>query len=299
MKILIAGASGFIGRALVQAAQAAGHTVVPLVRGNPNPGEIAFNPAHGMIDHEELAGADAVICLNGAGLFSQLWTESYKETLLRSRITSVRTLTDAFERLSRDERPAHFITGSAIGYYGADRGDEILTEAAQPGDDFLAQLCVRWEEAGERATALGMTHTALRTGLVMDASGGMLGLLKHAYRFGLGTQLGDGTQYMSSISLHDHVRAVLHILDHRVAGPVNLTAPFPVTNREWNKALAAHMNRPAFLAVPGGLMKAVLGDFAEQAALASQHVLPARLETSGFSFTARTIDEIFDEALPA
>lgn len=298
MRILIAGASGFIGQALVRRAEEEGHTVAKIVRADPEPGDILFNPAHGTINHTELAGADAVICLNGAGLFSKLWTEPYKQTLLRSRITSVRTLTDAFARLPREDRPKHFITGSAIGYYGADRGDELLTEAAEPGDDFLAQLCVQWEQAGERATDLGIKHTALRTGLVMDGSGGMLGLLKHAYRFGLGTKLGSGNQYMSAISLDDHVRAVLHIINHGIDGPVNLTSPFPVRNRDWSKALAEHMNRPAFLTVPGGVMKAVLGDFAEQAALASQNVFPARLETTGFTYTARTIDEIFDQALP-
>lgn len=298
MRILIAGASGFIGQALVRGAENAGHTVVKIVRGDPEPGDILFNPAHGTINHTELAGADAVISLNGAGLFSKLWTEPYKQTLLRSRITSVRTFTDAFSRLSRGDRPKHFITGSAIGYYGADRGAEMLTEAAEPGKDFLAQLCVRWEQAGERVNDLGMTHTALRTGLVMDGSGGMLGLLKHLYRLGLGAKVGDGEQYMSTISLDDHVRSVLHILDHGVAGPVNLTSPFPVKNKDWNRALARHMNRPAFLSAPAAVMKAALGDFAEQAALASQNVFPARLESTGFTFSARTIEEIFDQALP-
>ncbi|WP_182354549.1 TIGR01777 family oxidoreductase [Flaviflexus huanghaiensis] len=298
MNIVISGSSGFIGTALVKAAEADGMHVVRAVRSGPGPGEILFDPSRGDVDHRQLAGVDAVVCLNGAGLFSKLWTSSYKEVLLRSRVTSVRTFTDAFERLPEDERPKHFVTGSAVGYYGADRGDELLTEASEPGDDFLARVCVAWEEAGARATSLGITHSALRTGLVMDGSGGMLGLLKHAYKFGLGTKLGDGNQYMSTISLTDHVRAVLHILKNRVEGPVNLTGPHPVRNRDWNKLLAEHMNRPAFLTVPSFAMKLALGDFAEQAALASQNAYPARLESTGFDFTARTTEEIFDQALP-
>ncbi|AZN28988.1 TIGR01777 family protein [Flaviflexus salsibiostraticola] len=298
MRVLISGASGFIGTALVDAAREDGMAVVRIVRSKPEPGDIVFDPARGDIDHRELAGADAVVCLNGAGLFSKPWTASYKETLLRSRITSVRTFTDAFERLPEDERPTHFITGSAVGYYGADRGDELLTEASGPGDDFLARVCVAWEEAGERAVDLGIRHSALRTGLVMDGSGGMLGLLKHAYRLGLGAKLGDGSQYMSTISLADHVRATLHVIRNSVDGPVNLTGPHPVTNREWNRLLARHVNRPAFLTVPRFAMKLALGDFAEQAALASQNAYPARLESTGFEFTARTAEEIFAQALP-
>lgn len=298
MKIIIAGASGFIGHQLLRQASRAGHDVTKIVRSDPEPGDIVFNPARGTINHNQLAGADAVITLNGAGLFSKLWTESYKQTLLRSRITSVRTLTDAFERLPQDDRPKHFITGSAIGYYGADRGGEMLTETSKPGDDFLAQLCVQWEQAGKRVTQVGMKHTALRTGLVMDGSGGMLGLLKHVYRLGLGAKLGDGEQYMSTISLKDHVRAVLHILENGIEGPVNVTSPFPVKNKDWNRALAEHMTRPAFLTAPAFAMKAVLGDFAEQAVLASQNVFPARLESTGFTFTARTIEDIFAQGLP-
>lgn len=298
MKFIISGASGFLGSALVDAAEAEGHDVIRAVRSHPGPGDIIFNPARGEIDHRALAGADAVICLNGAGLFSQLWTERYKQTLLRSRVTSVRTFTDAFARLPEDERPRHFITGSAVGYYGADRGDELLTEASEPGDDFLARLCVAWERTGERAIDLGMTHSALRTGLVMDGSGGMLGLLKHAYRLGLGTKLGDGSQYMSIISLDDHIRAVLHVLDRAVAGPINLTAPHPVRNEEWNRLLAEHLNRPALLAAPRFALRLALGEFADQAALASQNAYPARLESTGFEFTARAAEQIFDQALP-
>lgn len=297
MRILVSGASGFIGTALVRAAKDDGHDVVRVVRSSPQPGDIVFNPARGEIDEREIRGADAVIVLNGAGLFSHLWTDSYKETLVRSRITAVRTFTDAFAEMPAGDRPTQFLTGSAIGLYGADRGDEILTEESTPGDDFLARLCVSWEAAGERVTDLGITHTALRTGLVMDGSGGMLGLLKHAYRFGLGAKLGTGEQYMSTISLDDHVAAILHLLRTGVAGPVNLTGPQPVTNSEWHRLLADHVGRPGFLTVPRWAMKGALGDFAEQAALASQRAYPARLEETGFAFTAPTVEEIFTQAL--
>ncbi|AZQ76281.1 TIGR01777 family protein [Flaviflexus ciconiae] len=298
MKLIVSGATGFIGTALTKRAETKGWDVTKIVRSNPAPGDITFDPQSGTIDERQLAGADAVVCLNGAGLFSRPWTDSYKKTLLESRLTSVNTLTEAFARLEEPDRPTHFLTGSAIGYYGAGRGDEILTEESGPGSDFLADLCVQWERAGHVATDLGIRHSALRTGLVMDSGGGMLGLFKHLYRAGLGTKLGSGEQWMSTISLDDHVRATLYAIENQLEGPINLSSPEPLRNADWHRLLAAYVHRPAFLTAPAPVMKLALGDFAEQAALASQRVMPRYLEDAGFEFSAPTVLEIFDQALP-
>lgn len=298
MRLVVAGASGFLGTALVTGAEEAGWSVTTLSRKNGSGKPANFDPTTGSVDELVMAGADAVICLNGAGLFSRPWTSSYKDTLLNSRLSSVKTLVDGIARLDPQDRPSHFVTGSAIGYYGADRGDRVLDETAQPGTDFLADLCVQWEAAGKEVEQLGVTHTALRTGLVMDGSGGMLGLLKHLYRLGLGARLGDGSQWMSTISLRDHVRATLHVLENEIAGPVNLTSPDPVRNSQWHKLLARHLHRPAFLFAPRPVLTLALGDFAKQAALASQRVLPDELVGSGFQFLDPTVTDIFHQALP-
>ncbi|WP_054953454.1 TIGR01777 family oxidoreductase [Flaviflexus massiliensis] len=299
MRLVVSGASGFLGSALVTGAEEAGWSVATLSRGTNAHETPNFDPGNGWVDEKVLAGADAVVCLNGAGLFSRPWTASYKANLLSSRLSSVKTLIDGIGRLNPHERPSHFVTGSAIGYYGANRGDRVLDETDSPGDDFLADLCVQWEAAGREVEKLGVTHSALRTGLVMDGRGGMLGLLKHLYRFGLGTRLGDGQQWMSTISLRDHVRATLHVIEHELAGPVNLTSPNPLRNRQWHELLAKHLHRPAFLVAPRPVLTLALGDFAKQAAFASQRVLPDKLVGSGFEFWDPTVADIFTQALPS
>lgn len=296
MRILISGASGFIGTRLRDHLRATGHDVEVVRRGGE--GAVSFYPDKGVMNPREIAGIDVAICLNGAGLGARRWTRAYRKTLLTSRLTPVRTWVDTFARMPEGDRPRHFITASAVGIYG-DRGDETLTEASATGTGFLADLCRRWERHGSMASDLGVAHTALRTGLVMDGGGGMLGLLKHLYRLGLGGRLSTGNQWMSTISLTDHVRAITHIINQCLTGPVNLTGPQPVRNREWTRALADHLGRPAIATVPRWAMKAALGDFADEAALASQRVLPARLTDSGFTFTAPTVGEILDDALPA
>ena len=295
MRILVSGASGFIGTHLVAHLRGEGHDVQVVRRGGA--GDIPYYPDKGVMNPREIAGADAVICLGGAGLGSRRWTEGYRETLVRSRLTAVATWVDTFARMTEEDRPAHFVTASAIGIYG-DRGDEVLTEESAPGTGFLADLCRRWEHRGGLAADLGVTHTALRTGLVLDESGGMLGLLKHLYRAGLGGRLGSGRQWMSTIALRDHLRAISHILSIGLAGPVNLTGPEPVRNRDWNRELGRYLHRPAVATVPRVAMRAVLGGFADEAGLASQRVLPARLTESGFTFVAPSQAEILAAALP-
>ncbi|MDP9807064.1 uncharacterized protein (TIGR01777 family) [Trueperella bonasi] len=300
--LLLAGASGFIGTRLIEASVSAGYDVRRLVRSDDAEPvawveNFLWDPARGQIDEAALDGAHAVICLNGAGLFSKPWTDSYKQILWDSRIDSVRTITDAL--IARDDRPHVFISGSAIGYYGPDNGDTVLTEDSPNGGGFLGELCEAWEGEANRAADAGIRTVTARTGLVMGASGGMLGILQHLYRIGFGTQLGDGTNWMATIARDDYVRALLYILlTDSIEGPVNMTSPDPVPNKIWHRALAEHVNRPAFLRAPEFAMRLALQDFADEAVLASQRVMPQKLLEHGYTFIAPTVPAIFNHEVP-
>lgn len=304
-KLVLAGVSGFIGSRLVEAAVSAGYQVTRLVRSpsdetaGDHVTDEAWDPTVGELDESVLAGAYGVVCLNGAGLFSRWWTDSYKKKLYRSRIDSVVTIVNAIERLAPDARPEVFLSGSAVGYYGPDSGDAILTEESHPGTGFLSGLCVDWEREAHKAEALGARTVLLRTGLTMGADGGMLGILQHLYRAGLGGQLGDGQAWMATISVVDHVRAMLFALrTPEISGPINVVAPDPVRNEDWNKQLGEHLHRPAIMRVPAFAMRLGLGQIADEAALASQRAYPAALEEAGFRFTAPSVADIFRQALP-
>lgn len=300
--LVLAGASGFIGSRLIEASLSAGYDVRRLVRSNdaePISGveDFQWDPADGRIDVSVFDGAYGVICLNGAGLFSRPWTDSYKEVLWDSRIDSVRTIVDALK--ARTDRPEVLISGSAVGYYGADNGDQILTEDSPNGGGFLGELCSAWEAEANRAADVGLRTVTVRTGLVMGADGGMLGILQHPYRIGLGAQLGDGSNWMPTIARDDYVRALLYLLLHDdISGPVNMTSPDPVQNKEWHQDLADHFNRPAFIRAPEFAMRLALQDFADEAVLASQRVHPQKLLDHGFAFLAPTVPDIFNHEIP-
>lgn len=296
--LVLAGASGFIGSRLVDAAVASGYEVRQLLRtpGRQAPAgvtQFTWDPAPGTIDDAALAGAYGIICLNGAGLLSRPWTDSYKRALWESRLGSVETLVSAMG----SHRPQVFLAGSAIGYYGPDRGDEVLTESSAAGSGFLAELCEAWEAASSAAENLGVRTVQLRTGLVMGADGGMLGILQHLYRAGMGARLGDGSAWMSAIARDDYVRALLFLLTRDVSGPVNMVGPEPVRNAHWHEALARHFHRPGFLSVPTPALR-LAGEMAREAVLASQRVYPQELTDHGFTFLAPTIEEIFARELP-
>lgn len=301
-KLVLAGASGFIGSRLVEAALSAGYDVRRLVRSTDaepitHVEDFQWNPSEGRIDASVFDDVYGVICLNGAGLFSRPWTDSYKKIMWDSRIDSVRTIVDALT--ARTDRPKVFISGSAVGYYGPDSGDQILTEASPNGGGFLGELCEAWEAEANLASDVGIRTVNARTGLVMGADGGMLGILQHAYRIGLGAQLGDGTNWMATIARDDYVRALLYLLLHtEISGPVNMTSPDPVRNKEWNKSLAEHFNRPAFIRAPEFMLRLALQDFADEAVLASQRVIPQKLTDHGFWFLAPTVPEIFNHEIP-
>lgn len=295
MRIAITGSSGLIGSALTRSLRSDGHEVVRLVRRPPSgPDEARWDPERREIDAGALAGCDAVVHLAGAGVGERRWTRAYKRRLRESRVRGTGTVAAAVAAL--DAPPRVLVCGTAIGYYG-DTGDRPVDESAPPGRGFLAELCQEWEAAAAPAREAGVRTVLARTGLVVARGGGAWGRLFPLYKAGLGGRLGDGRQYWSYISLHDETAALRHLIDHpTLSGPVNLTAPEPLTNREINAAMARVLRRPAVFAVPAPVLRAALGEFAGDV-LGSQRVLPRRLTESGFVFAHPGIDQAIRAAL--
>jgi uncharacterized protein (TIGR01777 family) len=281
MRVAVSGASGLIGTALSAELTAAGDDVVRLVRREArSASEISWDPTSG-IDPGALTGVDAVVHLSGAPIAAKRWTPARKAELRASRITSTRTLAAAMAAATPP--PRVLICGSAIGYYG-DTGDQVIDEGGQAGTGFLADLVRDWEAAAEPAAAAGVRVASIRSGVVLAAEGGMLARLMLPFRLGLGAKIGSGSQYLSWISLTDEVRAIKFALGlDDISGPVNLTAPEPVTNGEFTKALAQVLGRPSLFTLPSPVLRAALGDLASEL-LASARVVPARLLQAGFDF---------------
>jgi hypothetical protein len=285
VKVVIAGASGFIGRSLVIDLRGCGHQVTTLVRRSPvSESEAEWHPDRGELDPAALAGADAVISLSGAGIADKRWTPAYQQVLVESRLQPTSTIAGAVAGMSAELRPKSFLSSSAIGYYG-ERGDEPLTESAPPGTGFLADLVRRWEAATEPASQAGVRVVTLRTGLVLSAAGGLLKRMAPLFKMGAGGKLGSGRQYQSWITLADEIGAIRHLLaTEEVDGPVNLVGPAPVTNAQFTAELARALHRPALLPAPPWGLRLALGGFAEEGVLASQRVLPEKLTSSGYRF---------------
>jgi uncharacterized protein (TIGR01777 family) len=278
--IAIAGSSGFIGSALVRTLEARGCSVRRLVRRAPRaPSEIAWNPARGELASGALDGAEVVINLAGENLF-QRWSGAAKQRIRDSRVQATTLLARA---MAADRTTARvLLNASAIGIYG-NRGDEILDESSPHGGDFLASVCEQWEAATQPARDVGVRVAHLRTGIVLDHEGGALKKMLPFFWRGLGGPLGSGAQWMSWISLTDEVRAIEFLMDDaRAAGPFNLVAPSPVTNSEFSHTLGEIVRKPAALRVPKLALTLLMGEMAEQTALASQRVLPSRLDALGF-----------------
>jgi uncharacterized protein len=289
MRIAISGSSGLIGTALVASLRSTGHSVTRLVRRPAaGPDEITWDPATGSLAVGSLDGVDAVINLSGAGIGDRRWTDAYKRELLDSRLQTTELLARTIA--SSERRPSVFLSGSAIGWYGP-RGDETLTESSAPGDSFLAEICRRWEDATGAAEAAGVRTVHLRTGIVLSPDGGALKKQLPLFKFGLGGRFGTGHQWQSWISIDDEVGAIEHLLTADVAGAVNLTAPNPVTNREFTKVLGTVLKRPTLLPIPSFGPKLLLGsELADALLFTGQRVVPAQLEASGYSFRHPTLE---------
>lgn len=296
MQSLVTGATGFIGSHL------AGRLDHPVVVGRDArrmqkrlPGAEArqWDPS-GEIDPAIFTGVDTVFHLAGESIFNGRWDRAKKDRIMRSRVEGTRNLVRALAGLTRP--PRVLVCSSAVGYYGS-RGDEILTESSAAGRDFLATVCMAWEEEARKAKAAGIRVVSVRTGVVLGADGGVLARMRTPFLFGLGARLGNGRQYMSWIHIDDLVGIFLHAAQNdNVRGPINAVSPNPVTNREFTASLAAAVHRPALLWIPALVLHAGLGEFAT-VVLASQRVVPEKITQAGYSFKYPLIGDALRAAL--
>lgn len=295
MRILLAGASGFLGTPLAAHLRAAGHDVVRLVRREPAAAdERRWDPAGGELDPAHLSTVDAVVNLAGANLGGRRWTPEYKRELHSSRIGTTSLLAKAIA--GHTSAPA-LLNMSAVGYYG-DTGDRAVDETTGAGPGFLPQLAADWEAATAPARDAGGRVVLMRTGLPLDPAGGMLQPMMLPFRFGVGGPLGDGRPFVAWISMPDWLAAVSWLLAHpEVSGPVNLVGPDPVRHKELAKALGRQLHRPALIPVPKLALKAAVGGEFATEILKSQRVLPAVLTGHGFEFAHRTVDAALAAAL--
>lgn len=290
MDVAITGSSGLIGTPLKRQLAATGHRPIAMVRRSPAAGrdEIQWDPASGKLDAASLEGIDAVINLAGAGIGDKKWTEERKRLLVDSRVDGTRLLAETLAGL--DRMPQVLVSGSAVGFYG-DQGDSELTEASSPGTDFLAELCVKWEAAAQPAIDAGIRTTFGRTGIVLSREGGALGKQLLLFKLGLGGRAGSGKQWLPWISIDDQVDALIWMLSSDASGPVNLTAPNPVTNETFTKALGSAVKRPTLLPIPMFGPRFLFGrELADALLLGSQRVLPTVLNDGGYDFAHTTID---------
>ena len=282
MRVLISGSTGLVGTALVAALPDHGHEPIRLVRQNrpDDHPSIGWDPAAGILPDDALSGIDAVVHLAGEGIAERRWTSAQKARLIDSRVMSTKLLAAAIA--AAPEPPRVFLSGSAIGHYGS-RGDEILTEVDGPGTGFLTDLVAAWENATSAVTDTRTRVVHLRTGMVLSKHGGALGELLPFFRLGLGGRIGNGRQWMSWIAIDDMVAALIWLLDHDFRGPVNLTAPNPVTNAEFTRTLGRVLHRPTFLPTPKPALWAKLGrELTDELLYVSQRILPAALIDSGY-----------------
>ena len=288
MKIVISGASGLIGTQLVTTLKSSGYEVVQLVRRSAAAGQIMWDPKSGKLDPASLEGCDAVIHLSGAGIGDKRWSDAYRKEILDSRTATTLLLANTIASLQR--KPSVFLSGSAIGIYGA-RGDEQLTETSAHGTGFLADVCEQWEAAAKPAIDAGVRTVFLRTGIVLSPKGGALKKLLPLFRLGVGGKFGNGKQWQSWISMDDEVASIIHLLTTNVSGAVNLTAPQPVTNAEFTKVLARVVKRPAIVPVPTFAPKILLGgELADALLFTGQRVMPQALTASGYVFKHSTLE---------
>jgi uncharacterized protein len=288
MHVVISGSHGLLGTALTDSLRAGGHHVTALVRATPSGDQIAWDPAKAYVDKASLEGVDAVVHLAGVGIADKRWKPDVKRTIRDSRTHGTAVLSEALATLQR--RPAVLLSASAIGFYG-NRGDEVLDESSTAGTGFLSELCVAWEQAAGMAEQSGIRTVRLRTGIVLSARGGALRKQLPLFKLGAGGRFGNGRQWQSWISITDHVAAMVHLLTSTVSGPVNLTAPTPVTNSQFTRTLGTVVRRPTVFPVPKFGPRLLLGrELADALLFESQRVLPKVLESDGFVFSHPTLE---------
>jgi uncharacterized protein (TIGR01777 family) len=327
MKIVIAGSSGLVGTALTDSLVRDGHTVVRLLRSgsgaqsengsgkrnqtrnrtaqadssakiiditwNPNTCDLEGEPFGA--DQGKIEGSDALVNLAGASIAGASWSAERKALLRSSRVHITRELVCAIEKL--EDGPKTIVSASAVGYYGS-RGDEVLTEESKPGDDFLAKTASEWEAEAVKAEALGLRVVRLRFGIILAKHGGALPQMMRPFKFGVGGRIGSGQQWMSWITLQDVVRVIREALQNRViSGALNVVSPQPVRNADFVKALGRAMHRPAIVPAPAFALELLLGEMAEALLLASQRVMPSRLEQLGFRFSHRDLNSALASVL--
>jgi uncharacterized protein (TIGR01777 family) len=301
MRVAITGSTGLIGSALTRSLLLDGHQVLRLTRGSSastiasdGSESASWDPKAQTVQPGALEGIDAVVHLAGAGIGDKRWNDAYKRELRDSRILGTQTIARAVAQL--DAKPRVLISGSAVGYYG-DTGDRVVEESTPAGTDFLSKLCVEWEDAAAPAAAAGIRVVHPRTGLVVSDKGGAWGKLFPLFRVGLGGQLGSGNQYWPFISLADHIAALRFAVDNEdVVGPLNFSAPEPLTNRQITKAMGRAMHRPTIAAVPEFALKIVVGEFAS-GITGSCRAVPAALLKAGFVFEYPTIERSLETVL--
>jgi uncharacterized protein (TIGR01777 family) len=294
VRILVTGASGFIGRALAAFLAARGDEIVAVTHRTPRPGQVGIDLEAHRLDATRLPGGelghlDAAVHLAGVPVVGR-WTSKRREAIRASRIAVGDVVARALAAMP--DPPSVYVTGSATGYYG-ERGDEVLDESSPPGEGFLASVCGAWEDAAQPAYAAGIRVVAVRSGIVLGQGGGLVETLRPLFRAGLGARLGSGRQWMPWIALSDEVGGITFAIDNpSLTGPVNLVSPAPVRNAEFTEAFADLVHRPALLGVPSLALELALGSGpAREMLLVSQRVVPARLEEAGFSFECPSLDD--------
>jgi uncharacterized protein (TIGR01777 family) len=280
VNVLISGATGLLGGALIPELEVGGHRVTRLTRSPRSADDLGWDPEAGTID--DLEGTDAVVHLAGESIAEGRWTPEKKRRILESRRKGTRLLSEAIAALATP--PSVMVSASAVGYYG-DRGNELLTEESGPGSGFLAEVCRDWEAAAEPAREAGIRVVHPRIGIVLSTKGGALGATLPIFKLGAGGKVGSGRQYWSWVSLDDVVGAFVHALtNEKVGGPVNVGSPNPLTNAEYTKVLGRVLNRPTIFPVPAPAARIALGGMADELLLASQRMQPARLQETGYAF---------------
>lgn len=299
-KILLSGSSGMLGAAIGKALAQNGGGILRLVRrsaGNParSLSELRWNPPARQLDAPPLEGLSAAIHLSGANVATQRWTAAYKREIEESRIGTTQLLANTLARLKNP--PAVLICASAVGFYG-NRGDEILDESSSPGHGYFPGLCVAWENAARPAQEAGIRVVHLRFGMVVGPDGGAMAKLAPMFRLGVGGRLGSGKQWMSWVSETDAVAAALFALENpAITGPINVTAPQPVTNAEFTRELGHAVHRPTIMTAPAFALRLAFGEMADEALLSSTRAVPQRLLQAGFVFAHPTIASAFAAAL--